>query len=108
MVTSTQRLVTRYKNAGWTGVGDDLHQAIDTAIGKWVVFVKMTTGDHQIHRYYVGVTVPEDAPGGSQTLKAPGGDYRTQAEAKKEADIWVRDLKKNGRINLTGWKTVKS
>lgn len=99
MVTS-ERLVARYKAAyAWSGVGDDLHIAVETPKGKWIVKVRMTTGDHNIHRYYVAVVTPD-----GKKLKAPGGDFRTQDPAKKEADIWVKDLKKSGDIKLVGWK----
>jgi hypothetical protein len=101
MVNSSKRIVARYKAAfAWSGVGDDLHITVDSPKGKWVVRVNMTTGDHNIHRYYVGIETPD-----GKKLKAPGGDFRTQDAAKKEADIWVKDLKKNGTVSLTGWKS---
>jgi hypothetical protein len=100
MVNSKQRLVVRYKAAfAWSGVGDDLHLAVETPKGKWVMKVRMSTGDHDIHRYYVAVITPD-----GKKLRAPGGDFRTQEPAKKEADIWVKDLKKVGDIKLVGWK----
>lgn len=100
MVNSSKRLVARFKAAfAWSGVGDDLHITVDGPKGKWVVKVKMTTEDHDIHRYYVAIVTPD-----GKKLKAPGNDFRTQEPAKKEADIWVKDLKKNGEVKLTGWK----
>lgn len=98
---SVRNIVARYKAAfAWSGVGDDLHITVETPKGKWIVKVKMTTGDHDIHRYYVAVETPE-----GKKLKAPGGDYRTQDKAKTEADIWVKDLKKNNTLKLVGWKS---
>ncbi len=99
-MVNSKRLVARFKAAfAWSGVGDNLHITVDSAKGKWVMKVKMTTGDHDVHRYYVAVETPD-----GKKLKAPGGDFRTQDQAKKEADIWVKDLKSSGVIKLVGWK----
>jgi hypothetical protein len=97
---STRNLVARYKQAySWSGVGDDLHITVDSSKGKWVVKVRMRVLPHDIHKFYVAVVTPD-----GKKLKAPGGDFRTQEQAKKDADIWVKDLKKNGQISLTGWQ----
>ncbi len=97
---AARRLVARFKEAfAWSGVGDDLHITIDSKKGKWVVKVKMRVLPHDIHKFYVAVVTPD-----GKKLKAPGGDFRLQEQAKREADIWVKDLKKNGDIKLVGWK----
>jgi hypothetical protein len=99
-MVNSKHLVARYKAAySWSGVGDDLHTTVDSPKGKWVVKVKMTTEAHDIHRYYVALETPD-----GKKLKAPGGSHRTQEVAKKDANIWVKDLKNKGEVKLIGWK----
>jgi hypothetical protein len=101
MVTLSKRLAARFKAAvSWQGFGDDLHTPVSTPKGNWVVKVRMTTEGSKgnVHRYYVAITTPD-----GKKLKAPGGSMRLQEDAKKEANIWVKDLKKNGDVKLVGW-----
>lgn len=101
-MVSAKTVVARFK-AAWSSAGDDEYVTVDSPKGKWVVRVKMQTQEHDVHRFYVAIEVPAGVDGGAKKLKAPG-TYRTKPEAKKEADIWVKDLKKNGTVKLTGWK----
>lgn len=102
-MVDAKTIVARYKAANYEPSAEDEYFVVETPKGKWVVRVKTKVMDHDVHRFYVAIDVPAGVDGGAKKLKAPG-TYRTKAEAKKEANIWVKDLKKNGTVKLTGWK----
>jgi hypothetical protein len=98
-MVNAKNVVARFKQAfNWVGVGDDQHIVVDTKNGKWIVKVRLKTFPHNITKFYVAIQKPDETQ-----LRGPK-DYRLREEAIKEANIWVRDLKKNGTANLVGWK----
>lgn len=101
-MVNAKTVVARFK-AAWSGSGDDEYVTVDSPKGKWIVRVKMQVLEHDIHRFYIGIEVPSGVEGGAKKLKSPS-TFRTKEQAKTEASIWVKDLKKNGNVRLTGWK----